>query len=216
MNDRGQVAFRADATAGGSGIWVGAREEIITVADTSDIFSGFQGLPVLNNKGTVVFRADLKNGGQGIYTSKDGARKPVVDTSSRFSELGRFPSFNDAGAVAFNATLKSGVAGIFTVTGEKITTVIDTDSPFESFRGVLINNAGTIVFYATPKGGELGIYCGPDPTTDRILSIGETLFESMVAEFALNPVSMNELGQVAIRIKFANERQVIVRADPGK
>jgi len=34
------------------------------------------------------------------------------------------------------------------------------------------------------------------------------------SDFALNPISMNERGQVAVRVKLADECQTIVRADP--
>lgn len=216
MNDQGKVAFRSGMKSELSGIFSGGRGSMTTVADTGGLFSGFQGLPVINSNGTVVFRADLKDGGQGIYTGSGGSLAIIADTSSRFRDLALFPIINDKETVAFGAALKSGGAGIFTVTGGKTTTVVDTNGPFESFRGVLINNAGSIVFYATPRGGELGIYSGPDPLADRIVSIGEPWFDSTVADFALNPVSMNDVGQVAIRVRLASDRQVIIRADPVK
>jgi hypothetical protein len=100
------------------------------------------------------------------------------------------------------------------VTDGTTTTVADTNSPFGSFRGALINRTGTILWCATPRGGELGIYTGPDPVADRIVSIGDPWFGSTVTDFALNPVSVNDAGQVAIRVRLANDRQIIVRADP--
>jgi hypothetical protein len=189
---------------------------IITIADTSGLFSGFQGLPVVNNYGTVVFRADLKEGGRGIYQGSGGSLATMADTCHLFSDVGLFPSTNDEGIVVFSATLKVGGAGIFTVTEGKITTVVNTNSRFEGFRGALINNEGTIIFFATPRGGELGIYSGPNPIGDKIISIGDPLFGSTVAGFALNPVSLNDVDQVAIRVRLANDRQVIIRADPAQ
>ncbi len=103
---------------------------------------------------------------------------------------------------------------MFTASAGEIATVIDTSSPFESFRGVLLNNAGRMIFYATPRGGELGVFTGRDPLNDCLLSVGASLFGSTIVEFALNPVSMNDVGQVAIRVKLANERQIVLRADP--
>ncbi len=93
-------------------------------------------------------------------------------------------------------------------------TAVDTSSPFASFRGVLLNKKGTIVFYATPRGGELGVFTGPDPQSDRLIAIGAPLFGSTVVDFALNPVSINDAGQIAIRVKLADERQFVLRADP--
>ena len=38
----------------------------------------------------------------------------------------------------------------------------------------------------------------------------------VVADFALNPVSINGAGQFAIRLKLENQKQLIVRADPAR
>jgi hypothetical protein len=187
---------------------------VIPIADTGHLFSGFQGLPVINNRGTVVFRADLEDGRQAIYAGLGGSLVLIADTSSLFKSLALFPIINDEETVAFAAILKSGEAGVFTVTGGKVRTVVNTQAPFESFRGVPINNAGTLIFYGSPKGADLGVYAGPAPTADRIISIGESLFGSTVVDFALNPVSINETSQLAIRVRLANDRQLIVRADP--
>ena len=125
-----------------------------------------------------------------------------------------FPGFNDKGTAAFSAKLKSGGAGIFTTTNSNLTTVFDSTETFERFRGALINNSGEIIFFAAPVGGELGIFNGPDPVNNKILSIGDSMFDSETTDFALNPVSFNDHNQIAIRIKLANDRQLIIRADP--
>jgi hypothetical protein len=94
--------------------------------------------------------------------------------------------------------------------------VIDTRSPFESFRGVLLNNVGRVIFFATPRGGNLGVFTGRDPLGDSILSLGAPLFGSTIVDFALNPVSINDVDQIAIRVKLANDMQYVLRADPIK
>ena len=100
------------------------------------------------------------------------------------------------------------------MTDGRFATVADNDGAFESFRGALINNAGTVVFLATPKGGALGVYSGSDPVADKIISIGDPMVGSTVADFALNPVSINDCNQLAIRVALASGRQLIIRADP--
>ena len=215
MNDEGVVAFRVDQDSGVSAICtarVGGPINII--ADTSDRFEAFHGLPVINSRGSVAFRADLRAGGQMIGASDGAGCTTLVTTGDGFAALGNFPDMNDAGAVAFAATLPSGKTGIFLATGSAVLPVIDSRGPFESLRSALVNNEGTIVFAATPRGGRLGVFCGPDPVTDRIIEIGVPLFGSAVADFALNPVSMNNAGQLAIRVALADGRQAIVRADP--
>ena len=216
MNDRGVVAFRADRKSGIHGVFTATGGSITTIADTRH-FRAFHGLPVIDNQGAVVFRADRDAGGQGIcqgiYASRGGSLQTIADTAGFFARLGSFPCAGNEGTVVFSATRKTGRAGIYAVTDGEPRPVVEAGGFFESFRGALVNNAGTVIFYATPRGGHLGIYVGPDATADRLLSIGDPLFDSTVADFALNPVSMNHVGQVAIRLELASQMQVIVRAD---
>jgi hypothetical protein len=116
--------------------------------------------------------------------------------------------------VGFGATLKAGGVGVFTARDGKMTEVIAPSGRYTSIRNALLNQGGLVCFAATPRDGALGIFCGPDPVSDRILGFGDALFGSSVTEFALNPVSVNDAGQIAIRIKLADHRQVIARADP--
>lgn len=214
LDEGGTVAFRAGLRLGGSGIYSGnAKGSIVTIADTLGTFSAFHGLPVVNRHGAVVFRADQKDGRQGIYSGSGGSLATIAETGSFFSGLGLFPTMNDQGAVAFAGMLPTGGAGVFTAADGRITAVVDAHGGFESFRGAFINNEGDIVYCATPTGGKLGIYSGPDPIGDRIISLGDPLFGSAVAEFALNPVSLNDLCQISIRVRLADGRQVIIRVN---
>lgn len=216
MNGSGVIAFRADTRSGDAGIFKAQGASLVAVADTRRFadtprFAEFHGLPVLNDAGRVVFRADLVDGGQGIYSDEGGELTLLADTSGVFAELGRFPCLNAGGAVAFGATRKDGSAGVFTVSGGEVKTLIDAGASFESVRGALIDDEGTIVFFATPRGGALGIH---DAEARRVLSLRDPLFGSTIVDFALNPVSINGQGQLAIRVKLASGKQLIVRADP--
>ena len=215
INDRGLVAYQVESDEGRSGLFTGGGREISRIAETGGDFSGFHGLPVINRDGSVVFRADRTAGGQGIYVG-DGRRLiAIAETGDRFADLGRFPILNDLGTVAFCATLRDGRSGVFTWSEGATATVIDSSGAFESFRGVLLNNPGRIVFYATPRGGRLGIFSGPDPVTDCLLSLGAPLFGSALVDFALNPVSINNSGQIAVRVVLADKRHLVLRADPA-
>jgi len=214
MNEVGAVAFRADRSAGVSGIFAGDSDAVATVADTEGPWSRFHGLPVIDGGGTVVFRADRKDGVQGIYAGRGGSIRTVAETGDLFEALAHFPSANDRGTVAFAATLRAGSPGIVTADEGRITPIIDTDGVFEACRGALITDAGAVVRIATPRGGSLGLFAGPDPEADRILALGDPLLGSTVEDFAANPVSVNAAGQVAIRVKLADGRQLILRADP--
>lgn len=208
MNNDHMVAFRAEASAG-PGIFKTDGRSIVALADSLR-FAAFHGLPVINRSGRVVFRADLKSGGQVIVADDQGVQATVADTSDVFAELGKFPCLNDAGTVAFSATLRDGRSGVFLASGGEVSHVVDTASEFESVRGALLDDEGGILFFATPREGLLGIY---DGDARRILSIGEALFGSAVADFALNPVSINSAGQFAVRLKLADQRELIVRGD---
>jgi hypothetical protein len=213
MNEAGDVAFRAPAANGVEGIFVRSSDSLRLVADTADRFGAFHGLPVINSRGSIVFRADLRSGIQGLYGYSVSGIDPIVETGARFASLGSFPTLNDAGCVAFCATCTDGTKGVFAVDDAGIRTLIDSRGAFESFRGVLLNSAGRAVFYATPRGGRLGIWSGP---TTRVLSLADPLYNSVVEDFALNPVSINGAGQLGVRVRLADGRQVIVRADPSR
>jgi len=118
--------------------------------------------------------------------------------------------------VAFAATLRAGGAGIFTDDDGRIRLITESDGAFDAFRGALVTGGGAVVMLATPRGGSLGLFDGPDPDADRILALGDPLFDSAVEDLAANPVSVNASGQVAIRASLADGRQVILRADPAR
>ena len=213
----------------------------VTVADTRGHFTGFHGLPVIDRQGVVVFRADTRDGGSGIYAWNQGTIATVVATMVStggasagagpsvphsldpglldLRSLARFPAIDDHGTVVFAATRASGLGGIFAVRDGQLTAIVDGDSGrFASFRGALVDDSGALIFFANPPGGELGVYCGPDPVAHRVFAIGAPLGDHPgappVRSFALNPVSINRAGQLAIRLELADGQQAIVRADP--
>lgn len=215
MNEHGDVAARGTSPDGRAciGLWRGAQLHVI--AEVGERFCGFEGLPVVNNDGHVVFRADLPGGSQGLFVHRDGRYAAIAVTGSDFEEITRFPILNDRGVVAFAARRSPGAWGIFTGASGRLACAVDAAAGFESFRGVLLNNAGLVACYGTPAGGQLGIYVGPDPARHRLLGLGDTLFGATVVDFALNPVSVNELGQLVIRVALDDRRQFIVRGDPA-
>jgi len=208
MNQRGAVAFRAQLRGGGEGVFMADERGVTRVADTKDRFDRFHGLPVITNAGTVAFRADQTQC-QGIYTHEAGRVDCRVQSGDIYVDLARFVSMNDAGTVAFVAKLTAGGSGVHTIGANGDDCVVHSSAGFTSFRGALINNAGEIVFYATPDGGELGVY----DSHGRIIGIGDKFHGSEVTALALNPVSMNDAGQLAIRLQLANDTQLIVRVD---
>lgn len=203
ISESDTVAYRATLPDGASTIFAGGLE----IARTGERFAEFQGLPVINGHGSVVFRADLAHGGEGIFVWNSGRIEAVAETGKTYSALGRFPIIDDSARVASVAELYEGGSAVFFSTESNLVT-----GDFESIRGVLIYEKGEFVIYATPPKGTLGIY----RRETRILGIGDEMFGSVVSEFALNPVSINRRGQIAIRIKLIDDRQFILRADPDR
>lgn len=214
MNDAGVIAFRASSRAGRPGIYVVDAMSFVAIAEAGERFRGFEGLPVIIDDHTVFFRADHVDGGHGIYARRqEGPLACIVATGDRFAELGRFPSANAGGSVVFTGTQRDGTSGIFRAAGGRVETLIDIRAGFESFRGALTDDAGRIVFYATPPGGTLGIYAFNAAGPRRLVGLGEEFFNSPLTELALNPVSINNAGQIALRLMLADRRQLIVRLD---
>jgi hypothetical protein len=213
MNNSGAVAFRTDASSASGGVFVAQSGLVMQVATLGDRFTAFHGLPVIASDDRVIFRADTRSGA-GIYMFSAGNTSPVVEVGDVFKSLGNFPTADDRGRVIFAADRHAGGPGVFVATNGHIETVVDSSRGFESFRGALLSNSGRIVYFATPSGGSLGIFTGPDPVRDRLFSLGAPLLGSTLTDFALNPVSINDSGQLAIRVRLTSGRQCILRADP--
>jgi hypothetical protein len=213
MNHQGTIAFRATTTNGKQAIFCGDHDSIKLVAEIGDRFSQFHGLPVIHPTGSVLFRADLCTGGQGIFLSEGSSVESLVVTSQGFQSLGLFPAGMDASRSVFAAIDSSGKSGIVMVKDGMAVTLIDDAINFQHFRGALMNHVGEVVFFATSPEGKLGIYGGPDPIEHKILAVGDLWNDSTITEFALNPVSINRRGDLAIRIRLADGQQAIVRAE---
>lgn len=212
MNEGGKVGFRADLRDGHAGVFWGDCSATRCVADTRDAYAAFFGLPVVTAEGGLVFRADRRGGGQGIYRAVGHTVTAVVETGDTFGALALFPSVGARGEVAFVGMLRAGGGGVFLERGGRIVGLADTGDGFSSFRGALVG--GGVVHYATPRGGELALYDGRDALRNRLFGLGDTLFGAAIVDLALNPVSINRAGQLAIRVRLADDRQLIVRADP--
>jgi hypothetical protein len=214
MSAGGTIAFRATSAEGKAGIYTWKADVIETIALAGERFAAFAGLPVISSGGAVAFRSDLPEGDEGIHWQRGEQSRCIADTRDEFVSLGRFPSMGSGDEVAFVAKKRDGSSGAYQSRAGGRTTIATSARGFESFRGVLAPHADRYVFYATPVGGPLAIYAGPDPDRHRVLGIGDDYAGSSIVGFALNPVSMNRHGQLALRLELATGQQAIVRADP--
>lgn len=213
LNASGQAAFRARLRSGASGIFRADRDGVRLLAESGERFTGFQGLPVIDACGRVLLRADLP-AGEGIYLAEGEELMTVAETGSEFTALGRFPSLSEEGDICFSAELASGGSGLFRARQGSYQPLCLSGEAFAGFRGVLPGPGDHCVFYASLPDGRLGIFTGPDPIHDRLLLMGEPCFGAPVSDFALNPVSVNTRGQLALRVSLSDGIELILRADP--
>jgi hypothetical protein len=211
MNEAGWIAFRATDSDGRQRVCLAANGRVTTIAETGALFSAFHGLPVVTGYG-VVFRGDLRDGTQTIYASCQGALRLVSDTRGPLRSIGRFPSANQEGTIAFTGELVDGSWGIFTAETDGHVARVPLGAWHGALRGALVDGRGRVVFYGSPHGGRLGIFDGYEPGNPPILTFGDGLEGSTVVDFALNPVSINERGQLALRVSLSDGRELVLGA----
>ncbi len=188
INQAGTVAF-LESTGGFNnivGVYAGSGGPLVTIAETTGLFSGFAAGTSVNGAGTIAFSASLKSGGgTGIFTSNGGVPVQVVNGS--FS-----PSINDSETIAFKRS-----AGVFTASGGLITKIADRTGPLKVFNNEpSINDAGTVAFVAgigDIDSGAYGIYSGNGGPLTTIADLS-----GLYSYFDLySPSSINDSGTVA-------------------
>jgi hypothetical protein len=238
VNNSGVVAFKAQLNTLGQftfdqGLFSGQdgnRASITThyLSSTSQ-FSEFGPLnrPSINNLGDIAFAAPPDGGDtSGIFVTQ-GTGFTTIAAADPNINVG-WPALNDAGTVAFHR-LFNDRAGEELVTGNggALTVAADTRGPFQSFsqnHGITppaLNN-GDIAFAAELDAGGSGIFVGPKAVADRVIATGDRLDGSIVQSVGLCDESLNDSGQLAFQVGFAdptapfNTRVAIYRATPQR
>ncbi|MBU50633.1 MAG: hypothetical protein CL920_18295 [Deltaproteobacteria bacterium] len=212
-NIHDEIAFRATNQADIEGHYLHTQNGIKCVADTSDIFASFGGLPVVNDTHHVLFQAEKKDGTKGLYLWKDGTITSLAESGGRFSWFGLFPMISKDGYIVTSAQTTSGAYNLYRFDTSEPIPLLPRDHPFESVRGGLIAEEDQIVYFATPKGGTLGMYVERSSQPSPIIAFGDELYGSTITGFALNPVSINQYGQCAFRVQLANQHEYIFRTE---
>ncbi len=214
LSETGAVALRAWQPDGAAAILVSRGREVTTLAASGEAWLGFQGLPVINRDGHVVFRADRPDGTKALCLHGAAGLQVVADTAGEFSDLANFPDLNDRGVAAFGARSRDGLWGIFVEQSGHHTATVAPTHRLESVRNALIDGHGRVIFAGTAKGGTLAIHGSAGLDEPPLLAVGDTRFGGIVAEFALNPVSLNADGHFAVRVRLHDGRERIVLAWP--
>ena len=228
INNGGTVAFLGQTfSQGDMAIAVGNGGQLSFVARSpSLLFYSLQSAPVIKRGlgglqvaftsirekfGTL--EAQIFRGGSANYV-------PLVTTGGQFIGLSDRPSINDSGDVLFTAWLVNGYSGVFIANGSSFTPVAHTIGPFTDFYVYegqdALSNTG-LAFKARLNASSIsGIFTGPDAVNDKVLAKEDSLpgFLSTVTDVVIGPESLNDLGQLAMKVTFADGRQRILRADP--
>lgn len=226
INDRGQVAFRADLDRGGKGLFLSANDRIRTIANSNRQLSTFGITPDINSKGTVVFSAgtapvpgSIEVEGQiipiaelfqnaGIFTTRNGRLRTIADTSDGFALFSSSPAINDRGTVAFIAVRPSGEAEVLTGRGGRLTSIANGRHDFRSFGGVDINDEGTVAYLADFDAGGSGLFVGGQ----EVISTGDSLLGSAVTDLNFLNKGFDD-DFVAFWAELADRRSGVFRAD---
>jgi hypothetical protein len=163
VNASGEVAYFAESSTVGTGIFRGPALPNDVVADTSGPYAGF-GLDVsINDAGTVAFVASLDAGGNGVFIGANPATGTVANSGGAFAVFGT-PSINGAGTVAFSASLDAGGGGLFTGPDPEEDRVVTVGDPLfgstvaaVTFRSAGLNEAGDVAFSYQLTNGRRGI-----------------------------------------------------------
>jgi hypothetical protein len=170
IDDDNLIAFQADRTSGGPGIFVtgpgGITNSVATWADTSGGFLSF-GVNPATGFDSVAFTGARPRVGDAIAFATNGFDWNTIASTtpdaSNFTAVGARPSINFFNTAAFHATTREGDTGIFTYatsTGARIV-IADTGGAFSDFRDwPSINFHDTVAFVATLDAGGEGVYTG--------------------------------------------------------
>ncbi len=137
-------------------------------------------------------------------------------TSPQFLEVSTQPSINNLGYVSFSAELAGGGQAVYYSSGGPSFLVADTSGEFDGFQTTAISNNGIAFYGWLDYAGTSGVFTGPNALADKVLTIGDTIagIASPVVAVHLNPHGMNNSGQIALSVQFADGTQRIIRADP--
>ena len=213
IDESGRIAFRATRADGRAAVcsWQGEGFRIEASAGEEEGIARFEGLPVLAGDAGVLFRADRADGQQALYRIRGGRSTLLALTGEGFSALSAFPAMNEHGDVAFGALDPAGRPVLVHRRGAQERQLLPgPGSRIARIRGALL--AGEALFCtADIVEGGVAVFGLRDGVLVRVLGSGDPCAGGIVAGLALNPVSVNASGELALRLLFADGGQAIVR-----
>ena len=225
LNNSGTVAFGASTPGldGGFNLytWSGGTTTARYYSSAVSTFIGLSTVASINNSGVLGFNGTLgppESQVNGLFFGTGGTHSTITlaNGASGFSFLSPFPTINKSGVILFHATSTNGKTGIYSGNGGPLTTYVDTTGPYASIYGNTgFSDGGTIAFYASTDSlfdyGPDGLFTGPNPTTDRVISIGDELFPGLFVTSLNYGGAINEHGQIAFNYTVENLAHTVTR-----
>ena len=221
VNNNGAVAFNARneytdqsyvaVGTGGPPVFIESQYPATTVGQSPMINIAGPTLEVAWRTGDSLGPILIKKGGSLNQTTIAESPSAVLDL------IISAPSISNMGVVSFTAVPASGFGeGVYLGNGGTPGLWADTTGEFDDFGPTSISSS-ELVFYAKLDIGGAGIYTGPNLLTDKVLAEGDTVpgFPSTVEEvYEISTRAVNDNGQIAMRAKFADGTNRVLRADP--
>jgi hypothetical protein len=202
MNDSGTVAFTGSLWSGGAGTFLGdgTAPPTLVISNPTAIRPA-----AINNSGMVAY---MPSSGYGLLKGGQNYTLPG-------SQLG-MPDINAIGTVAYFAYINSKPTFVL-ADGISPPTYINTSLFAGLGNGFMlgadysyigINDSGQVAFMACPSSpSATGIFVGQDPTTDKVIMVGDALDGSTVTQLFFTRDGLNNNGQIAFTAELSNGTQ---------
>jgi hypothetical protein len=181
----------------------------------------------INNAGTVAFAATLRDGsGGGIFTLPESGITQVLTGSSGPAAYFVNIDMNDKGSVAFDGSTLDGTPGVWRIDSggggyPPVVTEIANGNTVGAgeFTGISINSSGEVAYgffdgemyeVGLGNGGRFFGFLGPGPIVIRPYSM---ILGRMVGSGFIGQDSLNDLGQLVLRLVFLDGSEMIARAE---
>lgn len=211
INNAGVVAVTANLDEDGNTALFLVRpgHEVEAISDSEEGVLNYHSLPDINTRGDVAFGAyDTSTGQSGIYVY----RHRRIDL---LYANGNDPCINAHGTVAFTRfSTTPGESWVMRGNGGALTTIASSTGDFTHVICADINSSGQVAFVASLRKGAVGVCVGDGASTRRVVSTGDTVLGKQVA--AVSMPSINDGGELALEVRFADNSAAVVRAMPGR
>lgn len=214
LSDNGTAVLRAERNNGNDVILLKGTGSTSVVAEVGSLFSSLGRAPSINGDGSVAFTATRSEGIRGIYVrhGNSGPFFSVLDDTGPFIGFSGL-DMNDEGAIVFSGTRATGNRGVYLVRDGSTTTIAEGAVGSQEFGGFTLNNSGRVAYQ---RGSSFGrsTFLGPNVARARVVGPGDVLFGRTVTATLIDRGALNDLGQLAVHLVFADGSSMIARVDP--